>query len=105
MERRDRATTAEISLEASNQIRLIVSHIHNTCRGSELIGNAATAGGAIYIGAGCTLEVNSTIHFYNNTATQPSSGGAIYLDSGAQLIIGRSVPRHSLVRASRRAVV
>ncbi len=72
-------------------IQLIAFRTHNTCSGTEFIQNAASAGGAVYIDAGCTLEVNATTHFYNNTATQPSSGGAIYLGSGAQLTMGRSV--------------
>ena len=62
---------------------------HNTCRGSEFIGNAASAGGAIYVDAGCSLKLDASIHFYNNTATQASSGGAIYLGAGAQLTIDR----------------
>lgn len=62
---------------------------YNICRGSEFIGNAASAGGAIYVDAGCSLKLNASMHFYNNTATQASSGGAIYLGAGAQLTIDR----------------
>lgn len=60
--------------------------------GSEFIGNIADQGGAIYIGAGCTVQVNSTIHFYNNSAN-PYSGGAFFLESGAQLTMGRYIRR------------
>lgn len=30
-------------------------------RGSELIGNVANRGGAVYVGPGCTLNVNNTV--------------------------------------------
>jgi predicted outer membrane repeat protein len=56
-----------------------------------LLDNQAPVGGAIYVGAGCSLKLNSTIHLYNNTATSASSGGAIYLGSGAQLTMDRRV--------------
>lgn len=61
-------------------------------RGSELVGNTAPQGGAIFVDGSSSVVLNSTIHFYNNTATQPSSGGgAIYLASGAQLTMDRRV--------------
>jgi predicted outer membrane repeat protein len=56
-----------------------------------LLDNQAPMGGAIYVGASCSLKLDSTIHFYNNTAMSASSGGAIYLGSGAQLTMGRQV--------------
>ena len=77
--------------ECVSPVRLLLSPSNATHRGSELIGNAANAGGAIHVGAGCTLNVNNTVNFYDNTATQPSSGGAIYLGSGASMTVDRCV--------------
>lgn len=69
----------------------MLQHAHPpfTCTsGSELTANTADAGGAIYVAAGCTLQINSTVHFSNNTA-QPYAGGVIYLGFGAHLTVGR----------------
>lgn len=63
-------------------------------RGSEFIANEALAGGAIYVDTGCTLRVNNTVHFYNNTAPRTaaaqSGGGAIFVNGGS-VVLGSDV--------------
>ena len=63
--------------------------------GSEFLGNeAAVAGGAIFAETGCSININNTVRFINNTALRTSAsgtgGGAIYLD-GATLTLGSNV--------------
>jgi hypothetical protein len=63
---------------------------------SECIDNEAAQGGAIYAGVDCTVTLNSTTRFFNNSAPRTSAstggGGAIYLaDSSTSLVIDGNV--------------
>lgn len=59
------------------------------------VSNAGAQGGAIYAGAGCSVTVNNTVSFTNNSAPRTSSsasgGGAIYLASTASLLLDYDV--------------
>lgn len=76
-------------------LRLIGGSSCSVGTGSVFVSNAGAQGGAIYAGAGCSVTVNNTVSFTNNSAPRTSSsasgGGAIYLASTASLLLDYDV--------------